>query len=73
MSKIELIGYLNKQGQLEFTFELPAGFPPGEVRIVVAPTDTDTDQSHEAGSAKGQISMRDDFDEPLDDFQQYTD
>jgi len=68
MSKIELIGYINDQGQLEFTFELPAGFPPGEVRITVEPIGPKSHKPRKAGSAKGQITMSDDFDEPLDNF-----
>jgi hypothetical protein len=60
MSKIELVGYLNEQGQLEFAFELPEGFPPGEVRITVEPLGPAESDS------EGQVTLSGVLDAPPD-------
>ena len=62
---------ISKNGQIILQQPLPSHLEGKELEVLIVEKTTKTKKRRQSGSAKGQIQMSADFDEPLDDFQNY--
>lgn len=74
LTAIETTGIINANHQIVLDEDLPDN-APNRVRVIVlyeenAPKNV-AGKRRKAGSAEGLIKMSDDFDEPLEDFEEY--
>lgn len=74
LTAIETTGTINANHQIVLDEELPSN-APSRVRVIVL-YDENTPKGgskkrRQAGSAEGLIKMSDDFDAPLEDFEEY--
>ncbi len=74
LTAIETTGTINANRQIVLDEDLPNN-APSRVRVIVlydenAPNG-DSKKRRKAGSAEGLIKMSDDFDAPLEDFEEY--
>ena len=74
LTAIETTGTINAKHQIELDEQLPAN-APSRVRVIVLydekAANGDLKKRRKAGSAEGLIKMSDDFDAPLEDFEEY--
>lgn len=77
LTAIETTGTINANHQIVLDEELPDN-APSRVRVIVlfderasTATDTNSKKRRTAGSAEGLIKMSDDFEAPLEDFEEY--
>jgi len=74
LTAIETTGTINENHQIVLDEDLPEN-APSRVRVIVLFEETasnvDSKKRRKAGSAEGLIKMADDFDAPLDDFEEY--
>ena len=74
LTAIETTGTINANHQIELDEQLPNN-APSRVRVIVLYEETtangDSKKRRKAGSAEGLIKMSDDFDAPLEDFEEY--
>ncbi|MGK7946575.1 MAG: DUF2281 domain-containing protein [Microcystaceae cyanobacterium] len=59
-----------KNGKIQLSQTLPPDWEGKQIRLVVEEV-TSSSKRRQCGSAKGQIWMSPDFDEPLEDFREY--
>ncbi len=74
LTAIETTGTIKANHQIELDENLPEN-APSRVRVIVlfdeSVSNTDSKKRRRAGSAEGLIKMSDDFDAPLEDFEEY--
>lgn len=74
LTAIETTGTINANHQIVLDEELPSN-APSRVRVIVLfdenISQSNPKKSRKAGSAEGLIKMSDDFDAPLEDFEEY--
>jgi len=74
LTAIETTGTINANHKLVLDDELPSN-APSRVRVIVLfdenATNNDSKKRRKAGSAEGLIKMAADFDQPLEDFEEY--
>ncbi|WP_181256744.1 DUF2281 domain-containing protein [Merismopedia glauca] len=60
-----------KNGVIQLDRPLPPDWEGKQIQVTIEEVDSLPHKRRHSGSAKGQIQMLPDFDEPLDDFQHY--
>jgi hypothetical protein len=60
-----------QNGEIKLNQMLPPELEGKQIRLVVEEVPFSPKKRRQSGSAKGQIWMSPDFDEPLEDFQEY--
>ena len=74
LTAIETTGTINANHQIELDEQLPSN-APSRVRVIVLyeeiATNGNSKKRRKAGSAEGLIKISDDFDAPLEDFEEY--
>ncbi len=74
LTAIETTGTISENHQIVLDEDLPSN-APSRVRVIVLFDENESNSSskkrRKAGSAEGLIKMSDDFDEPLEDFEEY--
>lgn len=74
LTAIETKGTINANHQIELDEQLPNN-APSRVRVIVLYDESvakgDSKKRRKAGSAEGLIKMSDDFDAPLEEFEEY--
>lgn len=60
-----------KNGTIEFAHPLPADLEGKIIQVTIEEVSQPTRKRRQSGSAKGQIWLSPDFDEPLADFEDY--
>lgn len=62
---------ISKNGQIILEKPLPSDLEGKQLEILIIEEKSKTKKRRQSGSAKGQILMSPDFDEPLEDFEDY--
>ena len=62
---------ISKNGQIILEKPLPSDLEGKQLEILIIEEKSKTKKRRQSGSAKGQIWMSPDFDEPLEDFEDY--
>jgi len=74
LTAIETTGTISANRRIVLDEELPSN-APSRVRVIVLfdekTTNNESKKRRKAGSAEGLIKMSDDFDAPLEDFEEY--
>jgi hypothetical protein len=58
-------------GKIQLSQTLPPEWEGKQIRLVVEEVPSSSSKRRQSGSAKGQIWISPDFDEPLEDFEEY--